>query len=221
MKKVLMLLTVVTLLTATSKAQTGFAILAGVNWQNINGEDENGDKLNFDMATKFHVGILADVPIATDFYFQPGLVFRTKGAKYEETVLGEKLKAKVNMGYIDIPLSLVYKPEVGAGHVILGFGPYVGFGLMGKSKFEGGGINEEQDIKFKSDVKPSDPDDVIYFKRLDAGANIFAGYEFTPNIFVQLGAQLGLVDINPKYDGQKPDGKAKHTGFGLSLGYRF
>jgi hypothetical protein len=220
MKKITMILASGLILAASAQAQTSFSIRAGVNFQNLNGEDESGTKHEFKMATKWHVGVEADVPVGTDFYFRPGLIFNNKGAKQSETILGEKYEIKMNAAYIDVPLSFVYKPQVGAGRAILGFGPYAGFGISGKAKAEIAGQEEEQDIEFKNDVKSSDPDG-LYLKRLDAGANIFAGYEFTPNIFVQLNAQLGLVNIEPKYEGEKPESKTKHTGFGISIGYRF
>jgi hypothetical protein len=222
MKKITMILASGILLAATAQAQskTSFSVRAGVNLQNLNGEDENGTKHEYKMATKWHIGVEADVPVGTDFYFRPGLVFNNKGAQQSETIMGEKFEMKANVAYIDIPMSFVYKPQVGSGRAILGFGPYAGFGISGKMKAEMAGQSEEADIEFKNDVKASDPD-AFYLKRLDAGANIFAGYEFTPNIFVQLNAQLGLVNIEPKYEGQSSESKTKHTGFGLSVGYRF
>lgn len=220
MKKVLMLIATATLLAAYTHAQTTFAIRAGVNFQNINGEEEDGTKLDNKMATKFHAGVQADFPLGTDFFFQPGLIFTTKGAKAEETFLGETLTSKINIGYIDIPLSLVYKPTVGAGRLILGFGPYVGIGITGKYKLEMGDMEEEQDIEFKNDVKSNDPD-AAYVRRIDAGGNVFAGFEFSETIFLQLNAQLGLMNLNPKFEGQNPEGKSKHTGFGVSLGFNF
>ena len=221
MKKITMILASGLLLAATAHAQTSFSIRAGANFQNLNGEDENGTKHEFKMATKWHVGVEADVPVGTDFYFRPGLILNNKGAKMTETILGEKYEMKFNVAYIDVPLSFVYKPQVGSGRAILGFGPYAGFGISGKVKADIAGSEEEQDIEFKNDVKSTDNQDALYMKRLDAGANIFAGYEFTQNIFVQLNAQLGLVNIEPKYEGEKPESKTKHTGFGISIGYRF
>ena len=214
-----MLISTVTLLATYTFAQTSFGIRAGVNFQNINGEDEAGDKLDNKMATKFHVGVQADIPVGTDFYFQPGLLFNNKGSKLNYNGMVE---SNVNLGYLELPLSLVYKPTLGAGNLILGFGPYVGFGITGKakdSKFVGQDIT--LGVEYKNDVLDSDPDDNIYFKRMDGGANIFAGYGFAENLFIQLNAQLGLMNITPKREGNDPEGKSKHTGFGVSIGYNF
>jgi hypothetical protein len=47
------------------------------------------------------------------------------------------------------------------------------------------------------------------------------GYELSSKISFQLNAQLGMSNLNPKFEGEKPDDKAKNTGFGISVGYRF
>ncbi len=68
----------------------------------------------------------------------------------------------------------------------------------------------------------SDPDNVVYLRPLDAGANFLVGYEFGNRISFQLNAQLGLTKINSEYEGASNDKtSAKNTGFGFSLGFRF
>ena len=65
----------------SDNSKTSFAILGGVNLQNLNGKDMNGDKLKNDMLVGFHAGVNVQIPVAPQFYFQPGLLFSTKGAK--------------------------------------------------------------------------------------------------------------------------------------------
>ncbi len=199
-----------------------FGILGGVNFQNLNGKDYNGDKLENDMLIGFHAGVNVQIPIAPEFYFQPGLLFSTKGAKSVTDVLGTTYTTTVNLSYVELPLNLVYKGALGSGFVLVGFGPYVGYGIAGKVKTEGGIIALDNDIEFKNVVELGDPLTVPYFKAFDAGANVFAGYEMAGGLFFQLNAQLGMLNINPE-DKRIPDDKTsvKNTGFGLSLGYRF
>ena len=227
MKKITIIIASGILMAAAAQAQTvtesrtTYSIRAGANYQNLNGEKANGDKYENQMALKWHAGVEVDIPVGTDLYVRPGLIYTNKGAKYEETAGGFKIEGKRNISYIDIPLSLVYKPQVGNGRVVLGFGPYAGIGISGKSEASVNDVEIAQDTEFKNDVKSSDPATNVYYKRMDAGANIFAGYEFTENIFVQLNSQLGLMNIEPKRDGEKTDIKTKNTGFGLSIGFRF
>ncbi len=192
--------------------KTTFGIRAGVNFQNINGEDEGGDDLDFKLKTGFHVGVNAEIPIAPEFYIQPGVLFSTKGAKVDNSS-----NTKINISYVEVPVNFLYKPMLGTGNLLLGFGPYAAFGVGGKVKSDDGDV----DIKFDSDVDPSELDGELPLKRFDFGANFLAGYEFSQKISVQLNAQLGLVKINPKFNGESTDAKYKNTGFGVSVGYRF
>ena len=210
-----------TIFSQAQKTGTSFGLRAGVNFQNINGKDEDGDKLTNDIITGFNIGFNAEIPVAPDFYFQPGVLFSTKGAKNEDDIFGQTVRTRIKLSYVEVPLTLLYKPVLGNGRLLLGFGPYVAFGVGGKVKYDGGSIDETQDIKFQSTVKTSDPDDVSYVKRMDAGGNILAGYEFSNRFSFQLNAQLGLVKMNPEYEGASNDqSSAKNTGFGFSLGYR-
>ena len=198
-----------------------FGLRAGVNFQNINGKDEDGNKLDYDMLTGFNVGINAEMAVAPQFYFQPGLLYTVKGAKSKEVVLGQTYEGRIKISYLELPLNFIYKPVLGTGHLLLGFGPYVALGISGKVKNEGGGTSETTDIKFKNTVKSSDPNDVVYLRPLDAGANLLAGYEFSNRFSFQLNAQLGLTKINPEFEGATNDKtSAKNTGFGFSVGCR-
>lgn len=198
---------VAVLLTGTIYAQTKptFGIRAGINFQNLNGKDNSGDKLNNDLKTGFNIGANAEIPVGVDFYLQPGLLFTTKGTKFDIS----QVKTTWNISYLELPVNFIYKPELGDGKVLLGFGPYAAFALGGKTKVG----NVETDINFGS----SDDDEL---KSFDAGANLLAGYEFSNKFSFQLNAGLGLVNI---YNRPTNNSKAtlKNTGFGVSVGYRF
>lgn len=202
-------------------AKMSFGILGGVNFQNLNGKDFDGSKLSNKMILGYHAGVNIQIPVAPEFYFQPGLLFSTKGAKNSGTVLGTTYTSTIKLSYIEVPLNFVYKGELGNGFVMVGFGPYVGYGIGGKVLTEVGSVSDDSKIKFKNVVETGDDPDLVYFKALDAGANIFAGYEMASGIFFQLNTQFGLLKINPEYK-DLPDDKSsvKNTGFGLSLGYR-
>ena len=205
---------------AMAQSSMSFGVLGGVNFQNLNGKDFNGDKLENDMILGYHAGVNVQIPIAPEFYFQPGLMFTTAGAKKTNTVLGTEITNTIKLNYLQLPMNFVYKGALGNGFVLVGFGPYFGFGISGKDKTEGGSLSQTNDIKFKSTVEEGD--DGTYFKRFDAGANIFAGYQMASGLFFQLDTQFGLLKINPEYSGATDDKSSyKNTGFGLSLGYRF
>jgi len=219
---ILILLLTGSIAIAQSTVKSSFGILGGVNFQNLNGTDANGDKLTNDIIVGYHAGVNVQIPIAPQFYFQPGLIYSTKGAKNTSSVLGTTYTSTTKISYIEMPLNLVYKGALGNGFVMVGFGPYVGYGIGGKVKIEGGSVTVENDIVFKNTVESGDGLLTPYFKALDIGGNIFAGFEISKGLFFQLNAQLGMVKINPE-DKRINDDKSsvKNTGYGLSLGYRF
>ena len=212
----------ITMASAQGTDKLSFGVLGGVNFQNLNGKDMSGDKLENEMLLGFHAGVNVQIPIAPQFYFQPGLIFSTKGAKNTTTILGVDYITTTKLSYVEMPLNLVYKAMLGNGYFMLGFGPYVGYGIGGKVTTEGGDISLDQDIEFQNVVETGDDLTVPYYKALDFGGNIFAGYELSNGIFAQFNTQLGMVKINPEYK-ILPDDESivKNTGFGLSLGYRF
>jgi hypothetical protein len=186
---------------AQEPGKMSFGILGGVNFQNLNGKISSGDKLENDMLLGFHGGVNVQIPIAPEFYFQPGLMFAVKGAKNTKTIFGSEITDEIKLNYIEVPLNLVYKGALGNGFVMLGFGPYVAYGISGKEVVAGNSFSYEKGVDYNA---------------FDAGANIFVGYEMSSGIFLQLDTQFGMLDIDPN-----ENNTAKNTGFGLSLGYRF
>lgn len=222
--KALLLALSVTVFALGAKAQetpgTTFGVRAGVNFQNINGKDFLDEKLDNKIKTGFNIGVNAEIPIASEFYLQPGVLFTTKGAKSKDDD-----DAKISLSYIEVPINFLYKPELGMGKLLLGIGPYIAFGIGGKVS---NGDGKETDVEFTKEVSAANYSAATsqglfpYFKRFDAGGNLLVGYEFSNNFSFQLNAQLGMININSDIkDVSSDDTKFKNTGFGLSVGYRF
>ncbi len=196
-----------------SGSKISVGVRAGVNMQNLNGRDLNDNKLENKLVPRIQAGVVVDIPLADQFYIQPGLLFSGKGAKENGS------DDNVNVSYVDIPLTFLFKPLLGSGHLLLGVGPYVGFAVAGKVTDPN---DNKQTIKFKNSITAIEAITDPYLRRMDAGANLLFGYELSNNLSIQLNSQLGLAKINPEIEGIS-DNKAvlRNTGFGLSLGYRF
>jgi hypothetical protein len=210
--KIYVLIVGLVLTCAVTYSQVSFGLKAGVNFQNLNGEKDDGSKYKNHLKPGFNAGVEVAFPVAEDFYAQTGLLFSTKGASDFNGVND----VSVSISYLELPIHVVYKPALGNGRLILGFGPYLAYGIAGKVKLN----DNDEDINFTNDRPLLDPN-VMSIKPLDAGADIFFGYEFPFKVSVLLNTQLGLINIWPKIDGENPDHPLKNTGFGVSLGYRF
>ncbi len=225
--KFLTIVTIFILSSLAMQAQIEFGLLGGVNFQNINGKNSSGNKLENGLLTGFHAGLNVNIPVATDFYFQPGLLFSVKGAKNEFFTLDLKASGDftttTRLSYIEMPLNLLYRPQLGNGYLLLGFGPYLAYGITGMETTQFSSSSVERPVEYENSVGVlSALDGNAYYRPFDAGANILFGYEFGMGAFVQLNAQLGLLKINPEYSWVSDDQREyRNTGYGLSLGYRF
>ena len=195
-------------------SQVSFGIHAGASLQNINGTYENGEKLKNDFVPGFHAGLMLEIPVTPDFYFQPGLLFSTKGADNVYEIAGQK----ASIYYFELPLHIAFKPHAGAGRLIFGLGPYLAYGISGNFLFAGG----KEEIVFRNRITATEQlSGVPYLRPLDAGADVFLEYKFSVGLAVRLNAQLGLLNLLPTTEGESSSALRRNTGYGISLGYWF
>jgi hypothetical protein len=215
MKRYIYSLFIMAITAVAANAQIKPSVQAGINFQNLNGKNVSGDKLENGLMFGYHAGVNFLIPISPEIYFQPGLSFYTKGAIEKSFI---PTNPKVRLNYLEVPLNLLYRGQLGDNFVLLGFGPYIGYAISGK--IISGSTKES--ITFRNSLDANTPGGVTYIRAFDAGANIFAGYELAGGIYVTIDASLGLLNINPS-DSRIANDKStlKNTGFGISLGYRF
>ena len=179
-----------------------FSIKGGLNMSNFYG-DELSDK---NMKTGFHIGVGADFEFAPNMAIQSGLLFTSKGAKYTTDLVSTELNANAN--FLQLPLHFAYKIDVMPGtRVVLHAGPYVAYGIGGKTSAG----NVEVDT-FKDDAFL----DVLNgLKPFDAGIGLGVGAEFG-SILLDLGWDMGLTNLSrvSGYD-------VKTQNAYLSVGYKF
>jgi len=197
-----------------SASGISFGVRAGVSLQNINGRDANDNKLQNKLVPRFQGGVNVELPLADEFFIQPGVMFAGKGTEFKGS------NNNLSLSYIEVPVNFLFKPVVGTGKLLLGVGPYIGFGIAGKSEPENGSSSS---VTFKNSITVAEAiSGAPFYKKMDAGANLLFGYEMINNLSVQLNAQLGLAKINPDIEGLSNNKTMyRNTGFGLSIGYRF
>jgi hypothetical protein len=194
--KILVIITLVLSATYT-QAQTRFGIKGGLNFSTA-ALSGGGFTLTPDSKTGFNLGVISEIPLATDFYLQPGLLFSTKGYKINS------LNTEMSTNNIEIPINALYKLNAGSVKVLGFAGPYIGYAVSGKAKYEG----ISSDIKFSGDNKS--------MNAFDFGLNFGAGVEIS-NFQITAQYGLGLTNLNSS----SADFKAKNKVFGVSVAYLF
>jgi len=193
MKTSVKILVVITLvLSATyTQAQTRFGIKGGLNFSTI-AISGSGATVTPDSKTGFNLGVISEIPLATDFYLQPGFLFSTKGFKFDSETL--------STNNIEIPINALYKLHAGSVKVLGFAGPYIGYAVSGKVGSD--------DITFSGNNRN--------MNALDLGLNFGAGVEISN---FQITAQYGLGLTN--LAAQSSEGTMKNKVFGVSVAYFF
>lgn len=179
---------------STASAQVRFGGKAGVNLATMTGDVEDAK-----MLVSFLVGARAEFGLSGNLGLGVGLELSGKGAKSEDS----GVTATLNPMYLQIPIQLIYTNN----GFFAGVGPYVGFGIAGKAKLEGGGLSVSDNIEFGND-KDLAP--------LDFGAGLELGYEFG-SIRATASYNLGLANVLPS--DSRGDLSAKHSVIGIALAY--
>jgi hypothetical protein len=194
-----------------------FGIRGGLNLATLLEEDDD-DTYSDDyiMNPGFHAGITVDVPLNDFLSFEPGLIFTTKGFKYEERFQGVDITEKLNLYYLDFPLSLKATHDFNDGlNIFAAFGPYLGVGLSGEII----GYAEEQGttVEVKEDIDWGDNEDRDLIRRFDMGLSFGGGIEVN-SVLIGVYYDHGLYNTSPY---EENGYQLKHRVLKFSLGYRF
>ncbi|MFZ1683985.1 MAG: porin family protein [Candidatus Zixiibacteriota bacterium] len=184
---------------------------AGISLANATGSDATipgGDKK---MKMGLAGGAFIGFGIAPQFVLQPELLYVQKGVKYEEKGGPGKLTEKLD--YLQVPVLFKFVPNT-AGKIqpTIFAGPYLGFLMSAKAKFEGDpdpANNGEEDIK-----------DAL--KSTDFGISFGAGVgaKMTKGeLFLDVRYDLGLSKIEKSDGGETAN--VKNSSILALVGYKF
>lgn len=213
MKKILLSLGAAFLLAAGAQAQVSYGIKAGLNLGKYSNVDED-EKDYVKMNPSFYVTGFADIPVAPSFSIQPGISLQGKGAKSKWSEDGDSETFSTNVMSIEIPVNAVYSIPAGPGSVFLGAGPYVGYAVSGKykweEKYDGETESDDEKIDFSGDDKTMKP--------FDAGINFLAGYKLANGFLINAGYGLGLTNLSPS---DNSDFKFSNRVLSFGVGFQF
>jgi hypothetical protein len=185
------------------QGQVKFGPKAGVNLSTMTLKS-SGFSIDPTMLVGFHVGVISEISITDNLVLQPGIFYSTKGSKYKISYSQFSYEASIAPSYIDIPINLGYYFGTGKTKIALFAGPYIAYGIGGKSESDG----ESADISFGN----TDDNDM---KPLDFGLNIGAGVNLN-GLLISAQYGLGLANLVPS---SSSDGEMKNGVIGISLTY--
>lgn len=227
MKLKLWLCTIITLLCTTvsyaqqNKPYWALHLNAGTSISNVYVGSEHNT--NSDVKVGYQFGISADYVLPSNLYFQSGIVFASKGAKYDQhdpdaplldyymegamSSFIDEQSVSVNSIYLQLPINVGYKFELN-NHLSINIaaGPYLAYGVGGKATLEEVD-SEGYTEKIKQNVFGKDG-----WKRFDAGFNAQLGAEFN-KFSVNFGYNFGMVNVDRMYD-------VYNRNLFISVGYR-
>lgn len=208
--------------------QTQFGVRAGMNLAGLRLVNEVGERQETGVIPRFQIGMTVDIPIAADISIQPAAIYSGKGFKQDGGWLAESDREfRATASYIEIPVNLLYSPQLGSGNLIFGAGPYVGYATGGKWKADQAHvligdimIEPRGDVIFRNDVADGEFGNYLYGKPWDYGINIILGYELMRRIAVQLNGQFGVANLAPRIGGNSPRRSIKNRVYGITMGYK-
>ncbi len=199
-------------LTAFSQERS-FGVRAGLNVASMTSK-EDGASYSMDSRATFHAGFAYEQPLlrALPLYLETGLYLSGRGSTIKE----EGDKWKYNMLYLQVPVSIGWRFNLGSVSLQPAVGAYYGLGIHGKMKYTGA-----EGGSFKIDVFKDDEvrgvDVSQRFKRSDVGLRFGVGAAISKHYYVGAGYDLGLLNIYKDSD----EAKVKNRSFFISLGYNF
>ncbi|MBN1144173.1 MAG: PorT family protein [Bacteroidales bacterium] len=208
LSKVLFVLLLVFISAQTYAQKIG--IQGGINLTTLVEKDDDinyADEFEYENKLGFNGGLTLEMGLGDLIAVEIGALVESRGTQITE---GDDY-IRLNLLYADVPVLLKVGPSFGPVKVFGAAGPYIGFGITGKTTIKYEGEKESEDIEWGNDEEESD------FKRLDYGAKFGIGAEVSG---VTFGAyySLGLANLSP-YTG---DGyKIQHRALSLSVGYKF
>ena len=210
---------------------TGWNAKVGMNVSNwtTDGVDEK---------VGFRVGVGTEYAFNDMWSLQPSLFFSTKGGKVDSgEMLGASAKVTMNQMYLELPVMAAARFNVANNtNIVITAGPYLGYGVGGKTKatikyegekatakfntfgkidkvtIEAGGQSHDFSIGDIIDPDEYDLSEMKGLHRFDFGLGVGVALEYQKFI-VGLDGQFGLTKLDTD--------AGKNLNFAISVGYKF
>lgn len=189
---------------ASAQTQVNWSVKAGLGFSNWMGDGTDGAKAKLG----YKVGVGTDIPFNEMWSFQTGLNLVSKGVKGD---IEENMDVTVNQLYLELPLkAAIHLKTANNFDVVFNAGPYLAYGIGGKTKAEYSGIEVSFDTFGKTTIEG---EAIEGLRRFDAGLGLGVAFDFA-RWFIGLDTQLGMVKLA---EGDAP----RNMSFFVTAGFKF
>ncbi len=212
MKKIILMIAVVTLMANISSAQENktdfrdqpqFGLKIGTNYSNV--YDAQGEEFHADPKIGLAAGAFVAIPIGTYIGIQPEILYSQKGFKATGNILSSTYTFTRTTSYIDVPILFALKPSE---FITILAGPQYSYLIKQRDVFVSSATSFEQEQEFKNDNIRKN---TLCF---------LGGIDITIKQIV-LGARVGWDIQNNNGDGTSTTPRYKNTWYQITIGYRF
>lgn len=181
----------------------------------------------------YHLGLTVNYSLSQSCLIQSGLFFSVKDAKVENMNTNDVTGGTpdwthtINASYLEIPIRAAYRMSISDKYkLVLGAGPYFGYGLGGKTKQKlnegiwGDGTTQIEWNTFGNAIYDKNKDWLRgeTLKRFDFGADLNVDFEYLRYV-LGIGYAMSIINVADKeyhYDMIYRNATIK-----ISLGYKF
>ena len=107
-----------------------FGVVGGAGFTSIK-------DVGFDMATGYHAGITYKFNLPLGFAIQPSLLYNMKASQVDDALSGNA-RFDFKMGYVELPVSFQWGPDLLLFRPFLDVSPYVGYALNNEFRASAG-----------------------------------------------------------------------------------
>jgi hypothetical protein len=116
----------------------GFGITGGASFMGIR-------ETNTSMTTGYHAGITYKFDLPFGFAIQPSVLYHVKGSLVEAPIVGQNVYDVLKTGYVEVPVSFQWGPDLILFRPFLDVTPFVGYGL--NNEVAGYEMNDWSDLQ--------------------------------------------------------------------------
>ncbi|MDT0691781.1 porin family protein [Salegentibacter sp. F188] len=204
-KKGILMVAMAFLATTAVNAQefAQFGIKGGVNFSTFTGDGIRGFE-DPDMRTGFHLGLLAEIPLADKFSIQPEVLYSAQGFDLVDDAQDNLFDIDDNVEY---QVDYITVPVLAKIYLVEGLSVQAGPSFNFK-------VNEEIDSAPLQDGGDTDVSDVSAVKDFEFGGVAGLEYKFNNGFFIQGRYNYGFTDLIEDYD-------VHNSVFQAGVGYMF